>query len=161
MKAYYGKIIKFSQQKLCWGKTQDLILVAVFMHASHNNIINFNIIALVRTASKMYRKVYWLGFAILISDERYLHWWFLCMNDAWQLKHEYSSRSFAVWCLTYYCNPKRNKLGTCRSFQPRQSFEKFSILAFYAEKEITVMTNIKVLLKSCDIEKQTVSWVPV
>ena len=26
---------------------------------------------------------------------------------------------------------------------------------------ITVMTNIKVLLKSCDIEKQTVSWVPV
>lgn len=51
---------------------------------------------------------------------------------------------------TYYCNPKLNKLGTCRSFQPRQSFEKFSILAFYAEKEITVMTNIKVLLKSCD-----------
>ena len=51
---------------------------------------------------------------------------------------------------TYSCDPKLNKLGTCRSFQPRQSFEKFSILAFYAEKEITVMTNIKVLLKSCD-----------
>lgn len=49
IKAYYGKIIKFSQQKLCWGKTQDLILVAVFMHTSYNNIINFNIIALVRT----------------------------------------------------------------------------------------------------------------
>lgn len=25
------------------------------------------------------------------------------------------------------------------------------MLAFYAEKEITVMTNIKVLLKSCDM----------
>lgn len=100
----------------------------------------------------MYRKVYWLGFAILISDECYLHWWFLCMNDAWQLKHEYSSRSFAVWCWKVghiIVTPNVTSWAHVDHFKP-DSFEKFSILAFYAEKEITVMTNIKVLLKSCD-----------
>lgn len=138
MKAYYGKIIKFSLQKLCWGKTQDLILVAVFMHASHNNIINFNIIALVRTASKMYRKVYWLGFAILISDEHYLHWWFLYMNDAWQLKHEYSSRSFAVWCQKVghiLVTPNSTSWAHVDHFNPDKVLRSFQFWHFMLKKK--------------------------
>ena len=98
----------------------------------------------------MYRKVYWLGFAILISDEHYLHWWFLYMNDAWQLKHEYSSRSFAVWCQKVghiLLTPNLTSWAHVDHFNPDKVLRS---LAFYAEKEITVMTNIKVLLKSCD-----------
>lgn len=81
-----------------------------------------------------------------------------------KLKHEYSSRSFAVWCWKVghiILTPNLTSWAHVGHFNPDKVLRSFSILAFYAEKEITVMTNIKVLLKSCDIEKQTVNWVPV